>query len=133
MPERYKVSEHSVMDPQLAARYPEIKSYAGQGIDEPGSVIYFDVSPSGFHGMILSAGRPTIYIDPVDRNDQYYVVFSRSDAMSQKKFTCLTRESVNEGIFNPGTGVMQRGADDGRLRTYRTGAWLVPVNMLSIF
>jgi hypothetical protein len=119
MPERYKVSEHSVMDPQLAARYPEIRSYAGQGIDEPGSVIYFDVSPSGFHGMILSAGRQTIYIDPVDRNDQYYVVFSRSDAMSQKKFTCLTRESVNEGIFNPGTGVMQRGADDGRLRTYR--------------
>src|SRR5690349_675356 len=33
--ESYRVYENSNMDPALAARYPEIKSYIGIGIDNP--------------------------------------------------------------------------------------------------
>src|SRR6476620_6295279 len=33
--ENFRVTENSNMDPELAARYPEIKSYVGQGIENP--------------------------------------------------------------------------------------------------
>lgn len=119
--ERFSVVSAPVMDAALAARYPEIQSYAGKGVDNPTSTIRFDVSPRGFHGMILSANRPTIYIDPVDRNDKYYVVFSRQEVIDYRNvFQCFTQEGnkvQQPSVSIPGEGL--RGADDGRLRTYR--------------
>lgn len=117
--ERFRVVDAPIMDPALAAKYPEIKSYAGSGIDHPGSTIRFDISPRGFHGMILGPDRITTYIDPVDRNDRYYVVFSRKDATNiQKDFRCLTPASLQESTL-PIDPAALRAADDGRLRTYR--------------
>lgn len=119
--ERFSVVSAPVMDPALAARYPEIQSYAGQGIDHPTSTIRFDVSPRGFHAMILSADRPTIYIDPVDRDSKYYVVFSRQEVTDYRNvFQCFTQEGNK--LQQPSAsipGEVLRGADDGRLRTYR--------------
>lgn len=117
--ERYRVVEAPVMHADLAAKYPGIRSYAGQGIDEPTSTIRFDISSGGFHGMILSTSRKTIYIDPVDRQDKYYVVFSRKDIGNyQSAFQCLTDAAIAQA--NP---VVQtealKNADDARLRTYR--------------
>lgn len=119
--ERFRVVSAPVMDAALAARYPEIQSYAGQGLDHPSSTIRFDVSPRGFHGMILSADRPTIYIDPVDRSDRYYVVFSRQEVIDyRKEFQCFTQENNQlQQPAGPVPGEGLRGADDGRLRTYR--------------
>jgi hypothetical protein len=117
-PESFRVVESSVMDPALAARYPEIKSYEGASIDHPGSTIHFDVSPRGFHGMILSVDRTTIYIDPVDRTDKYYVVFGRKDASRTNSFHCLTPENAQEPALDVDQPAL-RAADDGRLRTYR--------------
>jgi transposase-like protein len=115
--ERFRVVEAPVMDPALAARYPDIRSYAGQGIDEPSSNIRFDVSPRGFHAMITSAARPTIYIDPLNYAD-HYVVFSRKDAMDfQQHFSCGTDVQVPANIVPEMAGRL--GADDGKLRTYR--------------
>ena len=39
--ERFRIVEASVMHPDLAARYPGIKSYAGQGVDNPADRIRF--------------------------------------------------------------------------------------------
>lgn len=119
--ERFRVVEAPVMDAALAARYPEIKSYTGVGIENQQSTIRFDLSPRGFHGMILSADRPTIYIDPVDRTDKYYVVFARNEVIDYRNvFQCFTHEDSK--LQQPSVRVPAealRGADDGRLRTYR--------------
>lgn len=118
--ERFRAVEAPVMDPALAARYPDIKSYAGQSLDHPGATIRFDYSPRGFHAMVMSADRKTYYIDPLDVTNQYYVVFSRKDAVNyQQSFHCMTPEVPNPGVANVGNGATERGADDGRLRTYR--------------
>lgn len=118
--EHYRVVEAPVMDAALAARFTEIKSYAGEGIDHPGSILRADFSPRGFHGMILSPDRKTIYIDPLDLGNQYYMVFSRKDVVNyQQEFHCMTQQvpTVEGRINRPGAG--QRSADDGKLRTYR--------------
>jgi hypothetical protein len=113
--ERFRVVEAPVMDPALAAKFPEIKSYAGTGIDHAGSIIRFDISPQGFHGMILSADRTTIYIDPVDLEGNYYVVFARKDIINYPNtFQCMTTSAAEQVT----SSASQRAADDGRLRTY---------------
>jgi len=122
-PERFRAVESSVMEPALAAKYPGIKTYVGQGIDDPSATIHFDLSPRGFHAMVLGADRKTMYIDPVDREGKYYVVFSRKDVVNYKKeFHCLTKESADNAVLDapaPPSGETGRGADDGKLRTYR--------------
>jgi|GEM_PF-835128 len=118
-PIRFKSVESPVMDPALAAKYPEIRSYFGQGIDDPASTIYFDFSPRGFHAMVFSVTKKTMYIDPVDREGKYYVAFSRNDADNNTSvFSCETPVSSTQDTPTPSltTG---RGADDARLRTYR--------------
>ncbi|MDZ4806706.1 MAG: M12 family metallo-peptidase [Bacteroidota bacterium] len=113
--ERYKVVDAPVMDPALAAKYPGIRSYAGVSVADPGTTIRFSVSPLGFHGMILSDKRPTIYIDPL--GDDYYMVVSRADVQDYRQpFGCETLTSISE---DANTTVALRNADDGRLRTYR--------------
>jgi len=114
--ELFRVVDAPVMDPALAARYPGIHSYAGVLINDPSTTIRFSVSPLGFHGMILSAQRPTVYIDPLA--DDYYMVLSRADVADYRQpFDCQTLQDVSVAA-NTAAEVM-RNADDGRLRTYR--------------
>ena len=60
--ENFKVYENSIMDPALAARYPEIKSYIGIGIDDRTAKVYFSVSPLGFKSMTISADKPAVLL-----------------------------------------------------------------------
>ncbi len=65
---RFRVQESPVMEAALAARFPEIKSYHGQGVDDPAATTRFAWSPRGLHGVILG-GDYSVYIYPPDAND----------------------------------------------------------------
>lgn len=90
-PSRFNVVESPIMEPGLAAKYPDIKTYAGQGLDDPTATVRFDWTPLGFHAMILSA-QGTIYIDPYSRNDTtHYVSYDTRD------FKPLVPKTFSEG------------------------------------
>lgn len=63
--EAFEVWQAPVMHPELAAQYPEIRTYAGRGLDDRTATVRLDTTPHGFHAMILST-RPVMFIDPVE-------------------------------------------------------------------
>ncbi len=66
--ESFSFVNSPVMAPGLAAKYPEIQVFLGQGIENPSHSVRFDLTPQGFHAMILNSGS-TVYIDPFTIGD----------------------------------------------------------------
>lgn len=61
----YAVFENTTMSPGLAAKFPNIKAYDGYG--KSGELVKFDLTPKGFHAMIMKPGEPIVFIDPYSR------------------------------------------------------------------
>jgi chitodextrinase len=116
--ESYRIQESSNMDPALAARYPEIKSYIGQGVDTPTSTIYFSLSPLGLQTMVIRADQSAEFIEPYTTNLSTYAVYRKADkAASLNRFECKVIETAHQDLSN---SVFARpNADDSTLRTYR--------------
>ncbi|MFN8274275.1 MAG: zinc-dependent metalloprotease family protein [Flavobacteriaceae bacterium] len=116
--EQYRIKESSNMDPALAARYPEIKSYIGQGVTTPSSTIYFSLSPLGLQTMVIRADQSAEFIEPYTTNLSTYAVYRRADrAASLNRFECKILKEAQQDL---GIGSAARpNADDATLRTYR--------------
>ncbi len=115
--ENFRVYENSIMDPALAARYPEIKSYIGIGIENPAATAYFSVSPLGFKSMVLAPNKPAVFIEPVSADLGTYTVYRKSDKkQSLTPFECSV---IDEAVPQINSASARPNADDGLLRTYR--------------
>lgn len=114
--ERFLIKEASIMHPDLQARFPEIRSYAGQGLDDASSTIRFSLSPEGFSGMILAPNGKSTFIEPISQNSNSYIVFNRSERIDRNNdFECSVTEQISNSLNNS----TLRNADDSILRTYR--------------
>ena len=71
--ENYKITQIQVMPPDLADKYPDIKTYSGNGVESPTDNIRLDISPKGVTVMILST-RGTMMIDPMCGKDSLHVI-----------------------------------------------------------
>ena len=77
---RFAVRETLVMAPELAARFPMIKTYAGVGLDDAAASVRLDLTPQGFHAQVLTSDNRSFYIDPATRTDtRHYLGFYRKD------------------------------------------------------
>jgi hypothetical protein len=77
---RFAVRQSWVMAPSLAARFPEIKTFAGVGLDDAAASVRLDITPQGFHAQVLTANGNSFYIDPVTRSDtRHYLSFYQRD------------------------------------------------------
>jgi hypothetical protein len=91
-PSRFHVWESSIMEPALAARFSEMKTFAGQGIDDPYATIRLDYNPYfGFHAQVLSAASGNYYIDPYARgNIENYISYYTRDNNRNPERNCET-------------------------------------------
>ena len=87
---RFRVEESPVMTASLAAHFPDIKTYRGRGLDDPTATARFDVTPAGFHAIVLSSAGTTI-IEPAANGqpNQYVSYDQREAAPSAGAFSCV--------------------------------------------
>jgi hypothetical protein len=113
---RFRVLESPILSPELAARHPELRTYLGQGLDDPTASVRFDLTPRGFHAMVLSA-EGTWYVDPETPGQiERYASYRRADLTPPGGFTChFEPESVSREL-PPLWTAPPSGAT---LRTYR--------------
>jgi reprolysin-like metallo-peptidase family M12B/putative Ig domain-containing protein len=117
--QRFLIQDSPIMEPKLAARYPDIKTYVGQGVDDPSTTMRIDFTPRGFHAIILSpAGQ--VYIDPYSRDtDTHYISYFKRDFLATNKpFSCGVDSQTAAAEALAPSSVASRPTG-GTLRTYR--------------
>ncbi|MCH7880297.1 MAG: hypothetical protein IIB69_01740 [Proteobacteria bacterium] len=117
---RFSIVESSIMEAELAAKYPEIKSYKVYGIDDPGASGRVDMSPKGFRGMVYtSQGR--VFIDPdwqYPSTQRYLSRTSRSES-STSGFQCSTNQLPGNQLYSPDISYRTENRIAGSLLEYR--------------
>ena len=113
----FRIQESPIMAPELAAKWSDIKTYSGQGLDNPAATARFDLSSAGFHAMILAPGK-TIYIDPYAKNDGiHHISYDRNDVPSRNPMHCkIGTGELSANIRAAGVRAIRNGT---KLRTYR--------------
>ncbi len=121
--EKFKIYESSIMDPILEAKFPMIKTYAAQGIDDPTATMRFSITQFGLHTMSLSGIKSTVYIDPYTTDLATYIVYGRNAlGADAQTFECLTDDQVTLPSLQKQSGdgnMTVQNINDQKLRTYR--------------
>ena len=115
---RVRVEESPILSPELARRYPSIRTYRAQGVDDPTLTARLDTTPWGFHAQLLTR-TGSVYVDPLDPNrTENYRSYWKSDLV-RPPFRCGVGEGdVGDAWASPMALAVTNPSGDQR-RTYR--------------
>ena len=117
---RFSIVESSIMEAGLAEKYPQIKTYKVQGIDDPIASGRVDITSQGFHAMLqTSQGR--IFIDPDagSTSSNRYLARTRDAYQPSEPFYCRVDELEINRSSQPVLGNRIVSRIPGSLLTYR--------------
>ncbi len=119
--EQFKVLESPIMHPDLAAKFPNIKTYVAQGIDDPTAYMRFSITKYGLHCFTLSGTGPASYIDPYTLDQKKYIVYDRSSITKDPlNFQCLMGNvPPPPSMKTSGGSPKPASANDQIFRTFR--------------
>ncbi|MEO3820492.1 M12 family metallo-peptidase [Plantactinospora sp. B24E8] len=117
--QRFELVDSPVMESGLAARHPEIRTYAGRGLDDPTATVRADLTPLGFHASVRSADG-VWYVDPYSRTDlRRYASYHVHDT-AHPEDVFVEREDVTQAVGDLADDVASAATGaEVRLRTYR--------------
>jgi uncharacterized repeat protein (TIGR01451 family) len=114
--ERFRIFRSPVMAPTLAAKYSDIQTFTAIGVDDPLAYGRLDLTPAGFHAMILSPSG-TFFIDPYSReNDGYYISYYKQEYSLPEGQKFIELGPEGDPVYYEPVSVLQVGEN---LRTYR--------------
>lgn len=124
--QRFRIEESPMLELELATKFPEIKTYHGQGIDDPTATLRFDITPLGFHSQILSSSG-TLLIDPYAMNDtENYISYFKRDVPKNGNFFCEFGKTISKDFYKSEYDFLLSSGDapnvtsGATLRNYRT-------------
>lgn len=115
--EKFLVKETSYLASGLSEKFPMIKSFSAQGVENPSSSAKISIGKDGVHAIIFSANGGTSYINPYTKDYKEYIIYKKSSLTSSKdEFLCKVEDAIQSKNSFPR---QRRNANDGNLRTYR--------------
>jgi subtilisin-like proprotein convertase family protein len=123
----FKAWESKVMHPDLAARYPMIRTFAGMSTENPSHLVRFGYGPNGFHSFITTDDGGSLVTPYANNQTQYYICFSRSELSWQRvdmpptfvQYVPMEGEQTIDFNANLGEEVNLRGGGEGNLTVRR--------------
>ena len=114
----YKVFEAPVMEKGLSDKFPSIRSYSAQGIDDTSSTLRFSITHFGLHVMSTSGKMGTYYIDTYTKDLNNYIIYSRKDIQKARSFGCFVQD--NDPAIESSRGYeYQEFVNEGDFRQYK--------------
>lgn len=126
--QRFRFLETPLMESGMGARYPEVRTYTGVALGDPRVTLKFDLTPAGFHAMVLGLPGGDAFIDPVRMGDNVeHQVYWKHDLASFRGNSAMncTYDQVNDlphAMQQSAQWIAQAGgarAGDCQYRTYR--------------
>ncbi|MFM5566272.1 reprolysin-like metallopeptidase [Aeromonas veronii] len=104
----FALEAYDVLPADLAAKYPQIRTFKGHNPAHPVDTGRFDLGPQGFHAMFSHQGQ-MVFVDPL-RNAEGYAVYYQKDAHSRL-------EKDADKVIGPGVSKLVRKVQvDGNVR-----------------
>ncbi len=113
----YEVEETPVFSPELTSKYPEIRSFSGNSVNNKSDRVRFSVSPKGVQAMFIFKGKEKkIFLEKASRDAADYVLYDRSGQSGEiEKFVCETEAKPISSMQAPTAKLI----DDQTLRKFR--------------
>jgi hypothetical protein len=113
--QRFQLVDSPVMEDGLAAAHPEIRTFAGKGIDDPTATVRADLTPLGFHASVRSESGAW-FVDPYFHRDQSLYASYFGHDLEEPATPLVEREAVEEMLEDLAPVTAEPVV---RLRTYR--------------
>lgn len=125
--ERFEVFEASNFEPELQAKFPDIRAFSGRGLTDKYASVKLSVSPQGVSGTVfrtakgfVETGGETEFIEPYSADRETYAVYRSSRKKGELPWACSTEE---KSIFSDWTEKINTfeapRSNEGTIRTLR--------------
>jgi len=117
--QRFAFASYNIIEKGHDLEWDLVKTYTGQGLDDPTATCKVDFTTFGFHSQVLSA-KGDFYIDPVFHgNADYYQVYRKADLsndLMHKNFTCHLNAEHGKELFEKNSNGSVEIANTGSIR-----------------
>ncbi len=120
---KYRVKEASALHPDLAKKFPDIKSYVGRSVSGENEVVHFSLGYNNFRAMIMKPDATITNIKPFANNSKTYMVTSKMEG--SQPISCQATDNAVGPFLEKSTkqteklNKARRDANDSRVRVYR--------------
>jgi Metallo-peptidase family M12B Reprolysin-like/Secretion system C-terminal sorting domain/Bacterial pre-peptidase C-terminal domain/Fibronectin type III domain len=121
--EEFEVVEASNFEPDLQARFPEIRAFSGKGITDKYATLKLSISSEGVQTMVFRTEKDDEFIEPYSNDHKVYSVYKAHREKGKLPWTCTTEDKqtfsgIDSKISNS-SAALASGTSTGQLKTLR--------------
>src|SRR6187551_3182048 len=117
--EQFEVYEASNFEPDLQAKFPEIRAYSGKGITDRFATVKLSISPQGIQTMVFRTDKENEFIEPYSNDHRIYSVYKSHRDKGKFGWVCSTQEQQLSSDINSAISARTEGSSTGELKTMR--------------
>ena len=118
--EKFEIFEASNFEPELQARFPEIRAYSGKGITDKYATLKLSISPQGLQTMVFRTETDNEFIEPFSQDRRVYSVYKANRKKGDLPWTCTTEDRTMFERINGSVDISSAtGSSTGLLKTMR--------------
>ncbi|CAA7196381.1 reprolysin-like metallopeptidase [Chryseobacterium potabilaquae] len=116
----YIVQEAPIMEPELQAKFPEMRSYVGWQKNNPSNSIRFSVTPNTGISVMYFDEWKISYLDSYTKDNSSFIFYKREDLpKNDRLFECGVEGVDLLKLLDNGSAMKAPLVSDGQFRTYR--------------